>query len=165
MKEKMGVRCASMDSTKSSDRDRDMEKNSEKDREKDRVLSADTCTSTRLLSMFSNPAVTTSAKVTHTDNAPNLLQKCSCSASDAFFSGEENEETVISQHSSNGSRRDLDRNLSRGDSVTSVGSDLSDIGYRLDGRNHEDAQDLGGDCAAKLLAAIAAVKVQSHYVV
>ena len=158
MKDKNGVRGPSLDSIKSSDRDRD--------KDRDRVLSADSCTSTRLLSMFSNTSVTSSTPVTHPDDTSKLLEKCSaCVTLNALHGGEEIEETVVSQRSSNGSRRDLDTNLSRGDSVTSVGSDLSDIGYRLDGRNHEDNKDLDGDCAAKLLAMIAAVKVQSLHAI
>jgi hypothetical protein len=80
-------------------------------------------------------------------------------AMDALQSSETFASTAHSMHSSNGSKRDMDMVLVRADSLTSIGSDNSDSGFRLETRTHDANNSLRGDNAAKLLSTIAGLKV------
>jgi hypothetical protein len=55
----------------------------------------------------------------------------------------------------------MDMVLVRADSLTSIGSDNSDSGFRLETRTHDANNSLRGDNAAKLLSTIAGLKVRS----
>jgi hypothetical protein len=120
------------------------------DRSRSRSSSASRHTSTNSVSSCSEVVSARGRGGSFTSAAMDALQ-----SSEAFAS------TAHSMHSSNGSKRDMDMVLVRADSLTSIGSDNSDSGFRLETRTHDANNSLRGDNAAKLLSTIAGLKVRS----